>query len=133
MSVIRRDKGVRRKRPVLADPQTSQVVGELTDDLEFINSRIEPLLRKTVRNQTYTEPMQLALPYRPEGIVLVRLIQARSPESSPVLSGSMVEWMWRAAAAGSYAEIRSIDGLSPSDTRWDFTFYIFGRRTAESV
>jgi hypothetical protein len=133
VSVIRRDRGVRRKRPVLSDPQTSQIVGELTDDLETINSRIEPLLKREIRNQTYTEPMQLALPYRPDGILLVRLMRSRAPDISPVLSGGMVEWMWRVQSTGGFAEIRSIDGLTPSAIRWDFTFYIFGRRTAESV
>ena len=106
MSVIRRDKGVRRKRPVLADPQTSQVVGELTDDLEFINSRIEPLLRKTVRNQTYTEPMQLALPYRPEGIVLVRLIQARSPSGQPWPGVRVGQPETRGRAGGALVAVR---------------------------
>lgn len=126
MAIIKR-KGVRRKRIVLQDPETSQAVGDLIDDVELINARAVPMLLRSVVNETYTEPMRLALPYNPDAILLLRAQRTRDPELAPVLCGGFVEYFWRVASTGGYAEIRSIDGLTPSDVRYSFKFLIVGK------
>jgi hypothetical protein len=130
MSIIRR-KGVRRRDIQLADAETSRVVGELARDVDEINDRSTELLVKYVKNTAYTEPMRLFLPYNPDFILCGRIVRTFDPESAPVLGGGMVEYFWRTSRQGSYAEIVSIDGMTPSDVRYSFKFLIVGRHDPE--
>lgn len=127
MPIIRR-KGVRRRDVKLADPETTQVIAELSRDVDEINDKAVPMLVRYVTNSTYTEPFDLALPYNPDFILLGSVRETRDPERAPVLSGGMVEYFWR----GDHAEIRSIDGLTPSAVRYSFKFLIVGKHDPEN-
>jgi hypothetical protein len=66
----------------------------------------------------YTEPMYLQLDRNPMGITCLRVRKAANAES-PVLSGSMVVWVWDSTRA----KITSIDGMSVgSGVTYTFTF-----------
>lgn len=75
--------------------------------------------RKIVELQAlYTEPMYLTLDRNPMGITCLRIRKAANAES-PVLSGSMVVWVWDSTRA----RITSIDGMSVgSGVTYTFTF-----------
>ena len=75
--------------------------------------------RKIVElNALYTEPMYLALDRNPMGITCLRIRKQANAEA-PVLSGSMVSWVWDSTRA----RITSIDGMTPSSgVTYTFTF-----------
>lgn len=126
MAIIKR-KGIRRRTVQLQDKDTSLIVGELSRDVDQLNDASVPMLIRQVVNECYTEPFSLALPYNPEAIMLMSIMRTRDPEIAPVLSGGFCEYFWRANKTGGFAEIRSIDGLTPSDVRYSFKFLIVGR------
>lgn len=78
----------------------------------------QPTRKVVEQNSLYTEPMYLSLDKNPMGITCLRIRKAANAES-PVLSGSMVNWVWDSTRA----KITSIDGMSVgSGVAYTFTF-----------
>lgn len=70
----------------------------------------------------YQEPMYLALPSEPRGILLVR-IRKNPDDGLPVNCGSMVHFTWDSVR--NRVRVTNIDGLTPSSTqKYTFNFAV---------
>lgn len=99
-------------------PTLARAMGEFARDMQ---QAVSALARtKVVRFEAvYTEPFTLDVPNNPEGIYCLR-VRDRDDQTTPVLSGCAVHWVW----FNGVAQINSIDGLTPGATTYLFTFLV---------
>lgn len=100
---------------------------ELQELARDVQESLDAILDIRIANtlEAYAEPMFLALPAEPRGIIALRVVEDANPAAAVGFTGAVeYEWVPEGTVAKGRVKITDIGGLSVSATKYRFTFLV---------